>query len=1201
MSSQTTVINDRFQVALHDQTAFVGQGGMGAVYRGWDRLGKQAVAVKILKEELTARDPDLVQRFEREGQALRQLNHPNIVKMLEACYCDGTHYLIMEYVSGGSLRDVLDRERKLSIQRTLYIALDLADALTRAHRLRILHRDIKPDNVLIAEDGTPRLTDFGMARLDEESHITQDGAIVGTMAYIAPEVYQGQAPDERADIWSFGVMLYEMLMGQRPFPQTQAAALIHAIVTQPLPEIESLRPDLSTALVDLLYRMLAKDREARIPSVRLVGAELEAILRGATTSLQQVVSVDDSTGRFELSTTEFPAVPSSSRTNIPHNLPKQPTAFVGRAQELADLKHLMQGDNRLITILGSGGMGKTRLALQLAEQGLRDFPDGVYFVPLASLQNEDFIIPAIAEQLQFTFSSDDTLADLQRYLQTKHMLLVLDNFEHVMAGADLIAELLAAAPELTVLVTSRERLRLRGEQSYEINGMILPREIHEMPDLLAEFPATKLFLQSARRVLPDFELRQDNVHSVARIIRLVQGLPLGIELAAAWVDALSLEEIVEEIERSADFLETDLRDVPERHRSIRALFESTWSLLTEQEKEVFMRLSVFRDGFEREAAQEVTGASLRTLTHLVNKSLLRRDPNGRYFAHVLLRQYAQERLHQDSALKMETYKAHAVYYAQFASKLAPVFNTPKEREAAAAIDIESENIRLMWKNAVEHGHFALLDGVQDTLLYFHIARSMLQEGYDAFKNLADAMQGAGEGDTVSYWRARIRQAWIAGRQGKYQEMLEIAPAADRFFQQHENVIELAYAHNQLSYAHMMLGDYEASKDCAQHAVDVLPDHRGEYAVAWFMGMGNLGYALYLMGRLPQARRIYERILEAGEQMGYSPAGVAYGKNNLGEILRDMGDVRPAARYFQEAYEIFEQTKQRRGMGFTLNNIGGLHFAQGHYQEAKEVYERSLEIHRDIGDPAGTAHSLSALGNIAASAGDYEQAKEHYRASLQIRRDMGDKRGIADSLRDLASVELNRNNLADAKRLVQESLALRREIGDTQGEAYSLANYGLVMVMLGQTDEARESIQRALQLSETGKHLFPRLLAFIGLAELQARAGHLDTALQTYAQAMGSQDSIDLPLMLQLFALTGVARIKMQQGQHEQALQLISLVLRYPRTFIAIIEESATNMLEELTQLLPPETVEQAMQSSKALGLATVVRDLVTEIQASGTA
>lgn len=271
------IVGGRFEIADPERD-LLGRGGMGDVYRGTDLRTGQLVAVKVLRQEVVSGTPDAIARFIREGEALRELDHHNIVKMVDAVEEGGRHYLVMEYVLGGSLRDLLEEHGRLPIERAIEIALDVADALTRAHRIGIIHRDLKPANVLLAEDGTPRLTDFGIAQLASGPRLTGADRGVGTVDYMSPEACNLEPLDRRTDVWSFGVMLYEMLTGERPFAGDSPLVTLTAILTQPLPDLQRLCPDASDALIDLVYRMLEKDRSARIPSVRMVGAELEARL-----------------------------------------------------------------------------------------------------------------------------------------------------------------------------------------------------------------------------------------------------------------------------------------------------------------------------------------------------------------------------------------------------------------------------------------------------------------------------------------------------------------------------------------------------------------------------------------------------------------------------------------------------------------------------------------------------------------------------------------------------------------------------------------------------------------------------------------------------------------------------------------------------------------------------------------------------------
>ncbi|MCB9101985.1 MAG: protein kinase [Anaerolineales bacterium] len=324
----------------------LGQGGMGNVYRGLDLQNGQTVAVKVLRPEIVAADPDQVARFVREGEALRQLNHPNIVKLLAAAEQDGRYYLVMEYVAGGSLHDLIGRAGLLPIRRIVEIALDLADALTRAHRLGIIHRDLKPANVLLTPDGGPRLTDFGAARLSDSSQATETGLLFGTLNYLSPEGGDGQTLDERADIWALGVMLFEMLTGQPPFRGETLAATLSAIMTQPTPDLTPYRSDIPPALADLVYRMLVKERAQRIPSVRLVGAELEAIM----------------TGRSMTPSTPLP-VPAGPPPACPYRglfafLEEDAPVFFGRETFAHSLVEAVQSRG-LVAVIGPSGSGKS--------------------------------------------------------------------------------------------------------------------------------------------------------------------------------------------------------------------------------------------------------------------------------------------------------------------------------------------------------------------------------------------------------------------------------------------------------------------------------------------------------------------------------------------------------------------------------------------------------------------------------------------------------------------------------------------------------------------------------------------------------------------------------------------------------------------------------------------------------------------------
>lgn len=1187
MNTTTTLIQNRFRVALDEPSTFIGQGGMGTVYRGLDTSSQVPVAVKILKGDLVSRDPELVRRFQREGQTLRQLNHPNIVKLLGTEEQAGIHYLVMEYVSGGSLRDALDEDGQFSIQRALYIALDLADALTRAHRLRILHRDIKPGNVLLAEDGTPLLTDFGMARVSGEPNITQDGAIVGTMAYLAPEAFQGEEVDERSDIWAFGVMLWEMLAGERPYPQEQPAPLIQAIMTEQLPELEKLRPDLPTALVDLIYRMLMKNRSARIPSVRLIGAELEAIIRGGTSSMQPVVSVSDSTGRFDLETTEFPA-PNGTRFVAPNNLRQQPTAFVGRDDELEKLQRLIMDNASLITLTGPGGIGKSRLAIALAEHNISHFEDGVYNIMLECLDSANNVVNTIADNIDYAFGGGEPKTELLNYLREKRMLLVLDNFENVMDAAGLISDIMANAPKVTLVVTSRERLRLRGEQVFDVDSMKTPSKADETAQKLGKLPVAQLFLQSAQRVMPHFELRDDNAPDVAEVIRLVGGLPLGVELAAGWLEMLPLDEIVSEISHSLGFLETDLRDVPERHRSLTAVADYSWNLLNDDEREIFLKLSVFRSGFEREAAQEVTGASLRNLTNLVNKSLLVREPQGRYHMNKLLRQYAEQRF-KDHDAKMPTHMAFAAYYIKLAVKLSEVLNTAKEQATYEAIDKELDNIRAVWQMGKQYAKYEKIDALQDTFFQYFLGRSMFIEGEELFKTFADKMQSEGQTGDI-YQRARLRQAIFVVRQGQLDAGLVLAENGLRYFEDkdtRESVMARMFIGNIL----MFQGDYQRSVSILEEAYDKLPDGQ-----IWLYAaiVSSLGYVHFLKGDLLEARQVYAHLEAKAMDEDFAPSLQANIKNNFGEVLQRLGEYRNALTLFEESLEFSKLTDNPRGIAVALLNVAGIHFQQGDYDRARNDYNEAYQLNRDMGDRWGIAQALSNLGNLALAENDHQAAYNQYNAALTIRRELGEKRGVADSLMDIAFCAMSQGAIAEATKQIDEALDIRREIGDKIGEGTALTNRGIAYLLANDIDAARKDLSAGQVIGEETGSIFIRAQAYAGLGELAFIEGDHDKALLYFKMVLKENNKEDAPLGMILWALLGVAQIKLEAGDAVSSLQMVTLILRYPHNYISIIEKRAKSLMNRLTESLDENAIESTMTATKSLVLRNYIDELLAE-------
>lgn len=961
----------------------LGEGGMGTVYRGVDRQTGESVAIKALKPEVIASDPGIVERFAREGEALRVLNHPNIVKVLATEKSEQGNYIIMEYVSGGSLRELLDEQSPLPVKRVLEITLDLADALTRAHRLNIIHRDIKPANVLVADDGMPRLTDFGVAHFGNNQRVTQTGTAVGTLDYLCPESLNGESVDGGADIWAFGVMLFEMLVGRRPFDEASPGALLTAILSKPVPDLEKLRPDVPVALVDLIYRMLEKDRHQRIPSVRQVGTELEAIIQGYTTtpiSSHPAVLIE----RFG---TPTPA------TKLPkHNLPTPATPFVGRDKELSALAKLFDDPTvRLVTIVGPGGMGKTRLALETARhlwdadgEGETIFSNGVYFVPLAPLSSPDAIPAAIAEAVKFSFhSAENPVQQLLDYLREKHLLLVIDNFEHVIAGATIVADILRTAPTIKILATSRERLNLQGESLFQIGSMDFPD--YETPQTLEDFAAVKLFLQSARRSQPGFELSAQDRPYIARICRLVQGMPLGIELGAAWVGTLTLDEIAKEIESSLDFLETEMRDVPERHRSIRAVFEYSWNLLSTEERTIFSQLAVFRGGFTRDAAMAITGAALRNLSALVNKSLLRRDPDGRYQVHELLRQYAENQLGAASSDVTKFYDSHCAYYAAQLEKRLFDLQQGNQREADTELMAELDNLRSAFQWARDHAKIHELIQMSIALPWLCQMHSLYLEGQTVCRDIQRVLNTVPSTPEVQQGLLflSVFAGWFYIRLGQLGEARRGFEAARGKFETLPPSSLGADPYSGLALLASIEGNYQQALELGEKSLQLSEQRQDNWSkvTAYYV----MASATFGQGKYETARDYTQRALAIIRQGG-DRWFTAYLINDLGNVERALGNYAEARQHFQTSYTIRKELADPEGMAVALNHLGKIALLEADFGTAKELYQQGYALYKDIGDKGGLATALTGLGSANGALGEYAEARNYLRMALRITSD-----------------------------------------------------------------------------------------------------------------------------------------------------------------------------------------------------------------------
>jgi predicted ATPase/DNA-binding CsgD family transcriptional regulator len=664
------------------------------------------------------------------------------------------------------------------------------------------------------------------------------------------------------------------------------------------------------------------------------------------------------------------------------SLPAQLTSFVGRGEELAEIAALLADPAcRLLTLLGPGGVGKSRLAIEAAGQAAKDVADGVYFVPLQGVQT-GYLVPAIADAVGVPLRGQENPGiQLLCHLRDRDMLLVLDSFEHLLAGEiDVVADLLQAAPRLRLLVTSREVLNLQGEWLYPVRGLQVPDR--EYTGDLDRYSAVQLFAERARHVRRDFSLADERA-GVVRICQLVEGMPLAIELAVSWLRTLSCAEIAAEIHHHLDFLSTRMRDVPERHRNMQAVFDQSWKLLAPEEQAVFARLSAFQGGFAREAAEQVAGASLVILSSLVDKSLLYRQPDGRYQVHELLRQYAAEQLAASPEAVAETQDRHCAYYTDFLARR--LDGVGRDRDVTQEITVELENIRAAWRWATQQGKTEAIRQAVTTWFYFCQIRGRYQEG-EAL--LAAAARGL-ERQSASRERDRTlaqvldSQGWLCIRLGQFDQA------------------RLALQHSLELYQQLDLAPPPGMGTDPRTALGVLTTVLGDYAEAARLGeealqasqahgdLWNRMFAYYVLAGAALAEGQFEAA--AGHaRHGYADAEKldahwfrAYLVNELGHVARALGNYSQARGYYQTSYAMRQEFEDPEGMAVALNHLGQVALLQADYAEAERLYRQSQAIYGEIGDRGGLATALDGLRRAARAQGDYQAAGRHIQDALHI--------------------------------------------------------------------------------------------------------------------------------------------------------------------------------------------------------------------------
>lgn len=695
-----------------------------------------------------------------------------------------------------------------------------------------------------------------------------------------------------------------------------------------------------------------------------------------------------------------PAPLNETTTPSPyHNLPLHLTAFVGREGEISELtKIVADPECRLLSIIGPGGIGKTRLAVQVARHFVDDpidpgasvaslsnlFPHGVLFVPLNAVESTNGMIAAIAEAGRIVFYQNEAVRQqLLEFLHTRKMLLVLDNFDHLLASADLIVDLLTHAPNITILVTSREALNMHGEWLWRLGGLDVPEENVD-EDRLLDYSAVRLFVQSARRIQPHFSLATEYPH-VVQICRLLGGMPLAIDLAVAWLGVMSCAQVASEISRNLNFLTARLRDVPDRHRSMHTVFEQSWHLLTPSEQETFQKLSLFRSGFDYQAAAQVAEASWLDLAALNGKSLLNVDSNGRYTVHELLRQYGASKLEENPAQKEVALNRFCTYFANFLHQRQSILFGLGQLQAAAEIAIELDNVRAAWQWALQQGRLEDIRRSASAFYFFCQLQSRFVEGAETLQQALNTLEAMPPSDLRDLALVNIccHQGWLLIRLGEFEEAISVLQRSIELYAQLNGPPQHFPAGHPavpLAMVYHTQGDFHRALAIAQDALGVAEaqsDRLGLPFIHYVLTTTNLA-----LGNYETARQHVEAAIEWTRTFG-NRWFLPYILNESGKVARAMGHFAKAQSLFQESYEIKREYSDPEGMAVALNHLGEIAYLQSDHEKAQQFYADAYAIYDEINDQGGLAASARGLGQVAFANEELQSAKMWFERALQI--------------------------------------------------------------------------------------------------------------------------------------------------------------------------------------------------------------------------
>ena len=975
----------------------LGRSGMGVVYLAEHIALERQVAIKFL---LAAADAsgELRERFRREAKVLAKLETPHVVRVFDVGVIDSVGpYIVMEYLEGEDLAQILKRERSLSVERACALLFQAAKGLAAAHAEGIVHRDVKPGNLFVIrdEDGSDvvKVIDFGIAKMGDSidgSHaITQTESLMGSPRYMSPEQLRDpMSTDARSDVWSLGITLYEALTGAPPFRGDSLPQLMFSILDEDAPPLALVLPRVPAGLQPVIDDALEKDRARRTGSASAFARSLAPFSGAAATRIASASIPHESTPEHDERTTVATRVPSMPRVASPdadartrvtpgrtrHSLPAEPNPFIGRQSDIDALTARIEAGARLVTLLGIGGTGKTRLATHYGWESLERFPGGVWFCDLSDARTIDGITFGVASAMGVPLGKEDAVTQLAHAIIGRgRCLVILDNFEQLTSDArPTLGVWLERAEEARFIVTSREVLGLPGEQTMPLD----PLERNE---------AIALFEARAGVAKPGFALAEHDRPVAEALVALLDQLPLAIELAAARVRVMSVATILERM-RDRFKLLTTASGRRARQATLRGALDWSWDLLSAEERAALAQLSVFEGGFTLEAAEAVLSLDelwpVDAVQSLVDKSLVRRTSADRFGLLVSVHEYASEKLDL-SGERESTEERHGAHFARCGTASAiEALDSHGGTLRLRALALDIDNLAIATKRAVARRD-AITSG-QGALAAWTVLE--LKGPYAVGISLLEAALSVADppstlrGSLLTSLGAACRDSGDVDRASSY--------------------LEAALAH------------------CKAYG-----ERRAEGAA-----LRHFGSLLWEQGRLEQARARFDEAL-AIDRAVQNRSEEAMLLNNVGLVSLERGKFDEAALFFEQSLSLQRSLGHRKYEGAALANLGAISHTEGQLELACERYESAIRIYREGDHPRLEAISLCNLGQALGSLQRFELAAQALGEALSIFRQLGSRRGEGIALSELGSLHKEHGSRGEALGHYEQAEERLRTVND----------------------------------------------------------------------------------------------------------------------------------------------------------------------------